>query len=62
MVRVNDAHPELLEYISKIGLFLKTKMTVLQRIKFDNSFIVKIGSKKQFLSQRMAESIFVQRV
>lgn len=62
VVRVNDAHPELLEYISKIGLFLKTKMTVLQRIKFDNSFVVKIGSKKQFLSQRMAESIFVERV
>ena len=32
VVRVNDAHPELLEYISKIGLFLKTKMTVLQRV------------------------------
>lgn len=62
VVRVNDAHPELLEYISKIGLFLKTKMTVLQRIKFDNSFVVKIGSRKQFLSERMAESIFVQRV
>lgn len=61
VVRVNDAHPEMLKYISKIGVILKTKLTVLQRLEFDHSFVVRIGNRKQFLSQRMAESIFVQR-
>lgn len=62
VVRVNDAHPELLEYIGKIGLSLSTRITVVDRMEFDNSFRVLIGKKKHLLSQKMAESIFVQRL
>ena len=62
VVRVNDAHPELLEYIAKIGLALSTKISVVERMDFDNSFRVKIGNKKHLLSQKMADSIFVQRL
>jgi len=62
VVRVNDAHPELLEYIGKIGLSLSTRITVVERMGFDNSFRVKIGKKKHLLSPKMADSIFVQRL
>ena len=60
--RVNDAHPELLEYISTIGISLKAKMTVVRHVKFDDSFIIKVGRKRHFLSKKMADSIFVQKV
>ncbi len=62
VVRVNDAHPELLEYIGKIGLSLSTKVTIVDRMEFDNSFRVIIGKKKHLLSKKMADSIFVQRL
>jgi DtxR family Mn-dependent transcriptional regulator len=62
VVRVNDANPELLQYASSIGLSLNKKIAIRQRIKFDNSLIVKIGTKEITVSATLAENIFVESV
>jgi DtxR family Mn-dependent transcriptional regulator len=60
VVRVNDANPELLQYASSVGLFLNRKIMVKQRMKFDNSLIVRIGSKELTISATLAKNIFVE--
>lgn len=62
VVRVNDANPELLQYASSIGLSLNKKIAVRQRMKFDNSLVVKIGAKETTVSATLAENIFVESV
>lgn len=59
--KVNDASKEILQYLSKIGLKLNSKITLVEKIDFDGSVIITIGSagKKQLLSRVMAEQIFV---
>jgi DtxR family Mn-dependent transcriptional regulator len=60
VVRVNDANPELLQYASSVGLSLNKKITVKQRMKFDNSLIIRIGSKELTISATLAKNIFVK--
>jgi len=60
VVRVNDANAELLHYASSIGLSLNRKIAIKQRIKFDNSLVLKIGSKEVTISATLAENIFVE--
>jgi DtxR family transcriptional regulator, Mn-dependent transcriptional regulator len=62
VVRVNDDNAELLHYASSIGLSLNKKIAVKQRMKFDNSLIIKIGSKELTISATLAENIFVESV
>ncbi|MDE3056420.1 MAG: metal-dependent transcriptional regulator [Bacteroidota bacterium] len=62
VLRVNDANPELLQYVSSIGLSLNKKLGIKQRIKFDNSLVIKIGSKEMTISSLAAENIFVESV
>lgn len=62
VVRVNDANAELLQYASSIGLSLNKKIAVKQRMKFDNSLIIKIGSKELTISATLADNIFVESV
>ena len=60
VVRVNDENPELLQYASSIGLLLNKKISVRQRMKFDNSLIIKIGAKDTTVSATLAKNIFVE--
>ncbi len=62
VVRVNDENPELLQYASSIGLSLNKKISVKQRIKFDSSLVIRIGSKEHTISATAAENIFVESV
>ncbi|HEY6952324.1 MAG TPA: metal-dependent transcriptional regulator [Bacteroidota bacterium] len=60
VLRVNDANPELLQYASSIGLSLNKRLSVKQKMKFDNSLVVKIGSREMTISATLAENIFVE--
>lgn len=62
VVRVNDANPELLQYASSIGLTLNKKVTVRQRMKFDNSLVVKVGTKEITISATLGDNVFVESV
>lgn len=60
VVRVSDENPEILQYLSKLGIGLGTCLTVKETIKFDGSLRVRIGEKQQFISSKLAQNIFVE--
>ena len=60
VVRVNDEDPELLQYASSIGLSLNKKISVKQRMKFDNSLVIRIGGRENTVSSTLAENVFVE--
>jgi DtxR family Mn-dependent transcriptional regulator len=60
VLRVNDANPELLQYASSIGLSLNKRIVVKQKNKFDDSLVVKIGTKETVVSSVLAKNIFVE--
>jgi DtxR family Mn-dependent transcriptional regulator len=62
ITRVSDASPEILQYATKLGLSLRKKLTVKERVKFDGSLLVSVGKRECYVSQRLAQSIFVERV
>lgn len=62
VLRVNDSDPELLQYVSEIGLSLNKKFSVKHRIKFDNSLLIKIGAREVTISSKLSENIFVEEV
>ena len=59
--RVSDKSPEVLQYLTKIGLGLKTKIHVVEKITFDGSIIVKANKQTIPLSQKLAQCIFIKQ-
>lgn len=60
VARVSDESPEILQYASKLGIALKKKIKVKEKIKFDGSLRVEISGKEQFISAKLAQNIFVE--
>lgn len=60
VLRVNDSDPEMLQYASSIGLSLNKRLLVKQKNKFDDSLVVKIGTKETVVSSMLAQNIFVE--
>ena len=59
IAKVNDASKEILQYFSKIGLKLNSKLHLTEKIDYDGSVMILLGDKKYLLSKVMAEQIFV---
>jgi DtxR family Mn-dependent transcriptional regulator len=60
VARVSDASPEVLEYASTLGIVLNRRIKVRERITFDGSLRVQIGRTERFVSEKLAENIFVE--
>ena len=60
ITRVSDRSPEVLQYVAKLGLSLRKKIAVKQRVKFDGSLLVGVGSRECYVSQKLAQNIFVE--
>lgn len=59
--RVSDEFPELLRYASSLGLSIKARIEVLERIEFDGSVRVVTNDVPSVISQKLASSVFVER-
>ena len=59
---VNDKSNEFLKYISTIGIKLKTKIKLVEKLKFDNSLLIKVGNKNHLISSKIAENISVSEL
>lgn len=59
VARVSDEDPEILQYLSKLGIRLGTRLAVREIIKFDGSLRVRIVEREQFISSKLARNIFV---
>lgn len=62
VLRVSDADSDLLKYVSSIGITLHKQIVIKQKMKFDNSMLVKINNKEINISSKIAENIFVENV
>ena len=62
VLRVSDDDSEMLQHATKLGLELNKKLTVKEKRDFDGSMLVKVGTKEHFISQQMAQAIFVKPV
>ncbi len=57
--RVNDYDQAFLTFISSIGIELQKEITVINRMTFDNSVVLKINGKQHTVSETVAKNIFV---
>lgn len=60
VVRVSDEHPEVLQYMSKLGIALGTIVRVIERIEFDGSLRITFGQHEQFISVKLGQNVFVE--
>lgn len=61
VTRVSDENPEILQYMSKLGIGLGTTVRIKERIEFDGSLRAEIGDREQFVSSKLAQNIFVEQ-
>jgi DtxR family Mn-dependent transcriptional regulator len=59
IAKVKDSSIEILQYLTKIGIKLNSKITLSEKIDFDGSVVIIAEGKKNLLSKVMAEQIFV---
>jgi DtxR family transcriptional regulator, Mn-dependent transcriptional regulator len=60
VLSVIDENPELLQYASSIGISLNSRIVVKQKHAFDDSMVIRIGSKETVISSKLAQNIFVE--
>lgn len=61
VVAVKDTSTHFLQYLKKLDIAIGTKITLVEKIPFDNSIIIMIGKgAKTTVSQVFAESLLVQ--
>lgn len=61
VVGVKDSSTPFLQYLKKLSIGIGSKVTLIEKIHFDNSLIVKIGNGTQTtVSQKFAENIYVK--
>jgi DtxR family Mn-dependent transcriptional regulator len=60
IVRVSDESPEILQYLTRLGLTLAKKVKLESKLAFDGSVIVVASGRKIPLSDTLAQSIFVE--
>ncbi|MBS1518154.1 MAG: metal-dependent transcriptional regulator [Bacteroidetes bacterium] len=59
--QVSDESSEVLVYLTKAGLKLNDEIKVIDRINFDNSVQIRFKSGNVFLSEKLANNIFVNK-
>ncbi len=59
-VGVKETSPEFLQYLDKKRISIGTKIKVFSREFFDGSMIIQVGKDQYFISQKIAENLFVQ--
>jgi DtxR family transcriptional regulator, Mn-dependent transcriptional regulator len=60
IARVSDSVPSILRHAGKLGLGLNARVTVMERMSFDGSMVVRVGSHDRFVSRQVAEAIYVR--
>ena len=60
VVAVKDTSPSFLQYLKKLDIGIGTKITLLEKIPFDNSIVIMIGKNaKATVSKMFAENLLV---
>lgn len=59
--QVSDEYPEVLVYLTKVGLNLNDEIRVIEKINFDNSLSIHFKYGNLFLSEKLANNILVRK-
>ncbi len=60
VVGVKDASPEFLQYLKKLDIGIGTEITVLEKISFDNSIVIRIGNNSPTtVSKVFSQNLFM---
>jgi DtxR family Mn-dependent transcriptional regulator len=59
---VKDGSVAFLQYVTKLGLELSSKMKIIERQDFDDSLIIEFDDKKVAVSKKFADNVFVEEV
>ncbi|HTX19661.1 MAG TPA: metal-dependent transcriptional regulator [Bacteroidota bacterium] len=60
VLTITDKDPELLKYATSIGIKLNTRVFVKQKNTFDDSIVIRIGSRETVVSSKLSQNIFVE--
>lgn len=61
-VGVKESSPEFLQYLDKKKISIGTKIKVLGKEFFDGSMIIQVGNEQFFISNKIAENIYIQTI
>ncbi|MCB0608252.1 MAG: metal-dependent transcriptional regulator [Lewinellaceae bacterium] len=59
LVSVKDSSVAFLQYVTKLGLALSSRIRVVERISFDDSLIIEFDGKQVQVTRKFAENVFV---
>jgi len=59
LVAVKDNSTAFLQYVTQVGLGLRSTIKVLEKHSFDNSITIQIGKKKTSVSEKFSLNVFV---
>ena len=62
LVSVKDNSAVFLKYVTQLGLALSSEIEVLSIVEFDGSMLVSYDGKKENVSRKFAESIYVEEL
>lgn len=60
VVAIKDTSPAFLQYLKHLAIDLGANISVLDKVAFDNSLVVKINGVQTTVSEKFANSIFVK--
>lgn len=60
--RVNDSNKDMLIYLFNTGLVVGKKVKVLEKRNFDNSMVLIVSDKKQIISEKISNNVFVEKL
>jgi DtxR family Mn-dependent transcriptional regulator len=58
LAKVTDSSKELMNYFTEIGLSLNKKITIVSRLGYDNSTIIKVGNGSFNISEKISTNLF----
>ena len=59
IARVQDGNAQLMNYLTRIGINLNTKIKIVEKFSFDNSISIEMEDGIFLLSEKVAESVWV---
>lgn len=62
IIAVKDNSVEFLKYVTKIGLELSSKIKVIEKREFDESYLIEFNDRQLSVSKKFCENIFVEHL
>jgi len=62
VTRVSDGEPRILQHATRLGVGLRTRLTVREKMVFDGSMTLDLDTRELFISREVAAAIFVEKV